>query len=88
MMTHTTHLRAHPGCQCYIVRHDNGSIDFISYVTRVISLKIQNGKRFVECTGTYSPTTARQITYFLREYAPDLNLSDMKRIIGKGFVCC
>lgn len=82
---YTTKLRNHPGCQCHIVVDEN-RIDFISYVTRVISLKRENGKLLVECTGTYSPTTARQITYFLREYLPVKYLSDMKAIVGKGFV--
>ena len=87
-MTRTTKLRAHASCQCRIDIHENNRIDFISYVTRVISIVIDGGKRMVECTGTYSPTTARQITYFLREYAPDLTLADMKKIVGKGFVEC
>jgi len=82
----TLKLRNHPGCNCRIILNNDHSVDFISYVTRVISMKVENGKRMIECTGTYSPTTARQITYFLREYAPDLCLSDMKKIIGKGFV--
>ena len=79
-------LKNHPGCQCYVVE-DGDNIDFISYTTRVISIKFnENGEREIECTGTYSSTTARQITYFLREYADDLTLADMKKIIGKGFV--
>ncbi len=78
-------LSAHKGCQCHINIY-NDRIDFISYYTRVISI-IKNGdQRLIECTGTYSSTTSRQITYFLREYAPDLALPDMKKIIGKGFV--
>ena len=83
----TTKLRNHASCQCYINIYDN-RIDFISYTTRVISIIADKSKRLIECTGTYSPTTARQITYFLREYAPDLCLADMKKIIGKGFVNC
>lgn len=82
----TMKLRNHASCQCKINIHDNSHIDFISYTTRVISIVIEKGKRMIECTGTYSPTTARQITYFLREYAPDLTLADMKKIVGKGFV--
>ena len=82
-MTRTTHLKAHPSCQCKI-NIDGNRIDFISYTTRVISIIVENGKRLIECTGTYSRTTAKQITYFLREYAPDLCLEDMKKIQGKG----
>lgn len=33
---------------------------------------------FVECTGTYSRTTAKQITWFLREYFPTLSLRNMR----------
>lgn len=86
----TVKLRNHGSCQCKINLHQNDEnrIDFISYVTRVITIVVRGGKRLVECTGTYSPTTARQITYFLREYAPDLTLADMKKIVGKGFVEC
>lgn len=86
-MLRTTKLSNHAGCQCHVMVTDN-RIDFISYTTRVISIVIENGKRLIECTGTYSRTTARQITYFLREYAPDLCLEDMKKIQGKGFVVC
>ena len=38
---------------------------------------------FLECTGTYSKTTSRQITWFLREYFADLSLSDIREISGK-----
>ncbi len=79
-------LKNHSGCNCKIYE-DAESITFVSYVTRVIEIKKDTkGNRMIECTGTYSPTTARQITYFLREYAPDLCLSDMKKIAYKGFV--
>lgn len=80
-MKRTTHLKAHPFCQCH-VNVDNNKIDFISYTTRVITIINEGGKRLIECTGIYSPTTARQITYFLREFAPDLRLADMKKIVG------
>ena len=33
---------------------------------------------FLECSGTYSRTTARQISYFLREYFPTIEYCDMK----------
>lgn len=40
----------------------------------------------VECTGTYSQTTRKQIGWFLKEYMPHLNYFDMKSIVGKGMV--
>lgn len=76
----------HPYAECYVKEYENGDIDFISYVTRVISIVVKNGKRMIECTGTYSPTTRKQIGWFLREYAPDLNYHQIKAISGEGFV--
>ena len=80
-MKKSTVLKNHPCCQCKI-NIDGNRIDFVSYTTRVITIIIDNGKRLIECTGTYSRTTAKQITYFLREYAPDLCLEDMKKNPG------
>ena len=36
----------------------------------------------LKCTGTYSRTTARQISYFLREYFANLDYYAMKEIAG------
>lgn len=80
-----TRLNNHKSAQCHVIESEN-RIDFISYTTRVISIFWENGKRMVECTGTYSRTTARQITWFLREYAPDLNYYQMKEIAGGAVV--
>lgn len=77
-------LRNHPYAQCHVRLYEDGSVDFISYTTRVITIQIINGKRFIECTGTYSMTTIKQIGWFLKEYAPDLCYYDMKRIAYKG----
>lgn len=79
-------LHGHESAACHVRTYDNGNIDFISYVTRVISIVFKNGRRMVECTGTYSATTRKQIGWFLKEYAPDLNYYDMKAIAGEGFV--
>ena len=78
-------LKNHQYCNCMVIE-DNNKIDFISYTTRVITIIFENGIRKIECTGTYSRTTAKQITYFLREFAPDLCLADMKKIMYQGFV--
>ncbi len=79
-------LRNHASAQCHIEVED-GIINFISYTTRVITMKQDELKnRIIECTGTYSATTRRQISWFLREYAPDLCYQDMKKIVGEGFV--
>ena len=81
-------LKNHAYAQCHIRVHDSGDVDFISYYTRVISMVYRNGQRMIECTGTYSQTTRKQIGWFLKEYAPDLNYYDMKEIVGKGMVAC
>jgi hypothetical protein len=81
-------LKDHASAQCHIRIDDSGEINFISYYTRVITMAYKDGQRMIECTGTYSRTTAKQIGWFLKEYAPDLNYYDMKEIVGKGMVAC
>ena len=78
-------LRNHPYAQCH-VEINGDTTCFVSYSTAVIFIINRNGRRFVECTGTYSATTRKQIGYFLKEYAPDLCYYDMKNIVGKGEV--
>lgn len=81
-------LKNHAYAQCHIRVHDSGDIDFISYQTRVISVVYRNGQRFIECTGTYSATTRKQIGWFCKEYIPDKSYHDMKEIAREGFVAC
>lgn len=76
-------LENHKYAQCYVLT-EGDCITFVSYSTAVIFITNRNGRRFVECTGTYSATTRKQIGYFLKEYAPDLHYYDMKNIVGKG----
>jgi len=76
-------LENHRYAQCHVEVEDN-RIVFVSYSTAVIFITYRDGQRFVECTGTYSATTRKQIGYFLKEYAPDLCYYDMKRIAGEG----
>lgn len=83
---YTKNLADHAYSQCYVRIYQNGNIEFISYTTRVISINFQQGIRMIECTGTYSATTRKQIGWFLREYAPDLSYYNMKNICGEGFV--
>ena len=79
-------LREHRYAQCEVVKYNTPQKDicFYSYNTPVIQIKYLFGKRYVLCTGTYSQTTRKQIGWFLREYAPDLNYYDMKKISGKN----
>ena len=78
-------LNNHKYSKCGVEVNGN-TTTFISYATEVIKMTIENGVRKMECTGTYSATTRKQIGYFLKEYAPDLCYYDMKKIVGKGAV--
>ena len=78
-------LANHPYAKCH-VGIEPGLIVLVSYTTPVIFLTEKNGCRFVECTGTYSQTTRKQIGYFLKEYAPDLTYQAVKAIVGQGAV--
>lgn len=74
-------LANHKHANCYILQEGDVTI-FVSYTTAVIFLNKEAGT--IECTGTYSPTTRKQIGYFLKEYYPSLGYHDMKAIAGKG----
>ena len=75
-------LYNHPYAQCHVVIHTPGNIDFYSYRTRVISI---HGDK-IECTGTYSQTTRKQIGWFLHEYLPSVCYQQMRDIVGAGLV--
>lgn len=72
-------LRDHASAQCH-VRIQGDTVEFWSYYTMVIRLTPDT----VECTGTYSATTRKQIGWFLREYARQYTYQDMKQIAGCG----
>lgn len=72
-------LKDHKYAQCKVLVTSK-QIAFISYYTTVIMVDLV--ARTIECTGTYSATTRRQISWFLREYFPNVNYSDIKRIAG------
>lgn len=76
-------LKNHKYSNCYVKFEDN-KVVFVSYSTAVIFVAHRNGKRYIECTGTYSATTRKQIGYFLKEYLPQFCYYDMKNIVGKG----
>lgn len=71
-------LRDMPYAQCGVNIHADGTIDFISYTTRVITITPEG---WLECTGTYSPTTRKQIGRFLKEYAPRLTYHHIKAAV-------
>lgn len=68
-------LDSMPNAQCGVILHSDGAVDFISYTTLVCTIDAQG---WLECTGTYSQTTRKQIGRFLLEYAPNLNYQDAK----------
>jgi hypothetical protein len=78
-------LKDHPYCKCYVLKDDD-IIKLVSYIKEVI-IAVRNPKNknewFLKCTGTYSRTTRKQISWFLREYFPKINYFDMKEIAGK-----
>ena len=74
-MTYDRALRDMPYAQCGVIIANDGTIHFISYTTRVISITPDG---WLECTGIYSPTTRKQIGRFLCEYAPLLNYQHAK----------
>ena len=78
-------LAGHEYAQACVTENGN-EINLVSYVTRIITVKRENGKRLVECTGLYSRTTIKHIGWFVREYLPDLTYYDIKKIVGAGFV--
>lgn len=75
-------LEKHRSSQCHVVLFDNGDISFYSYSTLVISAVCNKEENcyFLSCTGTYSQTTRRQISWFLKEYFPQLRYYHMRDI--------
>ena len=60
-------LTAMPYAQAHVEIDDNGNIHLFSYVTRVVTID-ENG--WLTCSGTYSQTTRKHISAFMREYTP------------------
>ena len=80
-MTYDRSLSEMPNAQCGVRFTADGSIHFYSYITRVITID-KDG--WIECTGTYSLTTRRQIKKFLKEYAPVFDTYAIEQIAGTG----
>lgn len=78
----TTTLKNHPYSQCFVIV-DEAGVRFYSYKTMVIKID-RNG--WLDCTGTYSQTTRRQISWFLREYAPMLSYQMVKQCVNDRMV--
>ena len=70
-------LANHPYSQCHVEIAPNGEIYFFSYATLVCHI---DSEGWLECTGTYSQTTRKQIGWFLKEYAPAMNYHMVKQV--------
>lgn len=89
MTTQTLKLKDHKGSQCHVIITENEHVDsitFVSYSTIVIFADYYKDRNetIIRCTGTYSPTTRKQIGYFMKEYFHVLNYYDMKEIAETG----
>ena len=69
-------LTDHRYSQCHVEIAPNGEIYFFSYVTLVCCIDTEG---WLECTGTYSQTTRKQIGWFLKEYAPAMTYQMVKQ---------
>lgn len=76
-------LKNHPHAQCHVEGHDDGTIVFVSYQTPVLKIDngllcpIQSGK-YWDGRRIYTPTTAQQISAFLKEYVWDIDYPAFK----------
>ena len=64
-----------------VTLEDRADLDLLDPAGNVTPETLDN-VYFLECTGTYSRTTARQISWFLREYFGDISYASMKEIAG------
>lgn len=69
-------LTAHASANCRVRVYDNGDLVLQSYATDVIYYDKAHDRVF--CTGLYSMTTRKHITWFLREYIPLLGYEEVK----------
>lgn len=61
----TIKMPGHEFAQCRIRIHADGTTELFSYTTRVIAIGPDG---WLYCTGTYSMTTRKHISWFMREY--------------------
>ena len=78
-------LKDHQYAQCKVKVYEDGRITLISYSTEVVraiphSRKLSSYELY--CTGTYSRTTIRHISWFMDEYFGIASYYDMKDIAG------
>ena len=77
-------IKGHEKASCKVIR-DGENLELISYQTRIIEVRIVNGKREIKVNGLYSRTTIKHIGWFMRDYL-GMSYFDAKNIVGMGFV--
>lgn len=75
-------LESHRYSQCHVEITPAG-VNFFSYVTLVCMIDEEG---WLTCTGTYSATTRKQIGWFLKEYAPDINYQMVKQCLSDNMM--
>lgn len=79
-------IKDHQYAQCHVVSNEETkTIQLVSYNTIVIvAIPFGESRWRLSCSGTYSQTTRRHISWFLSEYFPSCTYYDMKAIAGTG----
>lgn len=75
-------LKNHPYAKCCVTVDECG-VRMFSYNTLVIKI---DRAGWLDCTGLYSMTTRRQISWFLREYAPQISYQMVKQCVNDRMV--
>lgn len=71
-----TNLRNHASAQCCVRHYDNGDLCLQSYMTDVVYYDFSRGMLY--CTGAYSQTTRKHISWFLHEYFPSFTYQELR----------
>ena len=77
-------LNNHKYAQCH-VEYNNYGISLWSYSTEVIMVRYDNFKIVMTCSGLYSMTTRRHISWFLEEYFPSISYYDIKKAVQGNY---
>lgn len=80
-------LKRHESANAKVIIHYNKDIELISYNTSVImASKIDNTAYSLNCSGLYSATTRRHISWFINEYFNHINYYTIKDSVINGNV--
>lgn len=72
----TKKLHDHASAQCCVRHYENGDIALRSYKTIVLYYRASTDMLY--CTGTYSQTTRKHMSWFLREYFSHISYQTMR----------